>query len=169
MSEKKLSDDNSESTENPVDQEWMQRALELAAFAPLHGDVPIGAVVVGPSNEELGWGWNTRERDQDPCGHAEIHALRQAAKKLGSWRLEECVVYVSLEPCAMCAGAMVLARIKRCVWAAPDPKGGYLGTLGNLGADGRLNHRFEVTGEVRKEESAALLRGFFRELRQKKS
>ena len=146
----------------------MQRALEMAALAPLHGDVPIGAVVVSPTGEELGSGQNTRERDQDPCGPAEIQALRQAAQKLGSWRLDGCTVYVSLEPCAMCAGAMVLARIACCVWGAPDPKGGYLGTLGNLGADVRLNHRFEVRSEVRKEESAAMLRQFFRELRQKK-
>ena len=166
MPENNFSDDCSESSLE--DRRWMQRALELASFALKHGDVPIGAVVVGPAGQELGGGWNTRERDQDPCGHAEIHALRQASQQMGSWRLDQCTVYVSLEPCAMCAGAMVLARIKRCVWGAPDPKGGYLGTLGNLGADARLNHRFEVTGEVQKEESAALLRGFFRELRQKK-
>jgi len=151
------------------DTRWMQQALELATRSLQSGDVPIGALVVGPDGQVWGEGWNTRERDQDPCGHAEINALRSAAQKSGSWRLEQCVLYVSLEPCAMCAGAMVLSRIQRCVWGAPDPKGGYLGSLGNLGADARLNHRFAVTGGVEQEASATLLRTFFRALRQKKS
>lgn len=146
----------------------MQDALQVAALALSSADVPIGAVVVGAGGERLGQGYNTRERDQDPCGHAEIHALREASRQLGSWRLDGCTLYVTLEPCAMCAGAMVLARIGACVWAAPDPKGGFLGTLGNLGQDPRLNHRFAVRSGVLQTESAEMLRSFFRVLRQKK-
>ena len=146
----------------------MQDALHVATLALANADVPIGAVIVSASGERLGQGYNTRERDQDPCGHAEIHALREAARQLGSWRLDGCKLYVTLEPCAMCAGAMVLARISACVWAAPDPKGGFLGTLGNLSQDSRLNHRFAVRSGVLQAESAEMLRSFFRILRQKK-
>jgi tRNA(adenine34) deaminase len=116
----------------------------------------------------IGIGWNVRERDQDPCGHAEIMALRAASQHQQRWHLDGCTVYVTLEPCAMCAGAMVLSRIARCVWAAPDPKGGYLGTLGNLGADSRLYHLFEVQGGLQQEASAEMLRAFFKRLRQRK-
>ena len=146
----------------------MRRALDVARMALPAGDVPVGAVVKGPAGEELAIGFNSRERDQDPCGHAELNAIRAAAQQMGSWRLEDCTLYVSLEPCAMCAGAMVLARLRRCVWGTADPKGGYLGSLGNLGADSRLNHRFEVRGSVLADASAMLLKEFFRDLRQKK-
>lgn len=151
-----------------VDVQWMQRAIQVADLAAPSGDVPIGAVVVSATGQELAIGWNTRERDQDPCGHAELNGLRAAAAQQGSWRLEGCSLYVTLEPCAMCAGAMVLARIQRCVWGAADPKGGYLGSLGNLGSDPRLNHRYEVQGGVLAEPCSAMLKAFFRDLRQKK-
>ena len=111
---------------------------------------------------------NRRELDQDPCAHAELLAMRLAAKEVGSWRLEGCTVYVTLEPCAMCAGAMVLARVERCVYGCTDPKGGFLGTLGDLSAHPDLNHRFEVTPGVLADECAHELRSFFRRLRARK-
>ena len=108
---------------------------------------------------------NRRELDHDPTAHAELLAVRQAAAVQGDWRLDGCTLYVTLEPCAMCAGALVLARIARCVYAASDPKGGFLGTLGDLSSVPGLNHRYAVTSGVRKEESAIMLRQFFRRLR----
>lgn len=150
----------------------MQRALALAAEAASAGEVPVGAVIVcrdaapvGPVERELAVGVNTRERDADPCGHAEVNALRAAAKARGHWRLDGCTLYVTLEPCAMCAGALVLARIDRVVYAAADPKGGFCGTLGDLSAWPGLNHRFAVTGGVCRDEAAAQLKQFFAERR----
>ena len=140
--------------------------MALAAEAAADGEVPIGAVVVR-GDAELGAGRNTRERQQDPCGHAEIHAVRRAAAAIGDWRLEGCEIFVTLEPCAMCAGALVLARIARCVYAAPDPKGGFCGTLADLSAWPGLNHRFEVVPGVMGAEAAAQLTGFFRGLRKR--
>ena len=125
------------------DAAWMRQALEVAADAGLRGEVPIGAVVV-MNGELLASAGNTREAEADPCGHAEVNAIRAAARTRGHWRLDGATVYVTLEPCAMCAGAMVLARIDRCVYAASDPKGGFLGTLGNLADHPGLNHRFAV-------------------------
>lgn len=142
----------------------MRRALEVAELASRAGDVPVGAVIVR-DGQEISVGFNTREAACDPCGHAEINAVRAAASALGSWRLDDCTIYVTLEPCAMCAGALVLARIARCVWGAADPKGGFCGTLGDLSAHPGLNHRYAVTGGVCKEEVAAQLRGFFAGLR----
>jgi len=150
------------------DERWMRRALEVAAKAAEAGEVPVGAVIVC-GDEELAVGDNTRERLRDPCGHAEVNALRAAATRRGHWRLDGCTLFVTLEPCAMCAGAMVLARIERCVFAASDPKGGFCGTLGDLSAHPRLNHRFAVTSGVLASEAAAQLRGFFAELRRKRS
>ncbi|MES2644054.1 MAG: nucleoside deaminase [Myxococcota bacterium] len=151
------------------DTRWMQRALALAATAAAVGEVPVGAVVVCKDStgaeQELSFGVNTRERDSDPCGHAEVNALRAAAAARGHWRLDGCTLYVTLEPCAMCAGAIVLARIDRVVYAAADPKGGFCGTLGDLSAWPGLNHRFAVTGGVCRDEAAAQLRGFFAALR----
>ena len=112
---------------------------------------------------------NRREIDHDPAGHAEFLAIREAAAKLGRWRLSDCTVYVTLEPCPMCAGLMHQARIARCVYAAADPKAGALGTLYDLSSDERLNHRFDVSSGVLAEESAALLRDFFRKLREERS
>jgi tRNA(adenine34) deaminase len=147
---------------------WMQQALELAKKALDSGDVPIGALVVSKEGSLLGEGWNTRERDQDPCGHAEVNALRAASQKQGSWYLQGCTLYVTLEPCAMCAGAMVLARIERCVFGASDPKGGFVGSLGQLHQHPGLNHRFEVTPHVLAEEGGEFLKSFFKELRAQK-
>jgi tRNA(adenine34) deaminase len=139
----------------------MRRALELAATAPLSGDVPIGAVVVGPTGTVVGEGCNVRERDGDPTGHAELVALRAAARHLGAWRLTGCTLVVTLEPCTMCAGAVVLARVDRLVFAAYDEKAGAVGSLWDVVRDRRLNHRPEVIGGVLADESAGLLEGFF--------
>jgi tRNA(adenine34) deaminase len=139
----------------------MRRALELAATAPLSGDVPIGAVVVGPTGTVVGEGCNVRERDGDPTGHAELVALRDAARHLGAWRLTGCTLVVTLEPCTMCAGAVVLARVDRLVFAAYDEKAGAVGSLWDVVRDRRLNHRPEVIGGVLAAESAALLDAFF--------
>ncbi|GMU64751.1 MAG: tRNA-specific adenosine deaminase [Acidobacteriota bacterium] len=143
----------------------MDEALGLARQAAALGEVPVGAVVVGSDGRVLGRGHNRREIDQDPLAHAELLALREAARSSGSWRLEGATLYVTLEPCAMCAGAIVLSRVPRLVFGADDPKAGFCGSLGDLVRDPRLNHRPEVTSGVRAAESAALLRGFFAELR----
>ena len=139
-------------------------ALAEARRAAEIGEVPIGAVVV-LGGEAVGRGHNRREIDGDPLAHAEILAIRQAAAAIGGWRLSGCTMYVTLEPCAMCAGALVNSRVERLVYGAPDPKAGYCGTLGDLVQDPRLNHRLEVTAGVLEDESAALLRGFFASLR----
>ncbi|HVG06239.1 MAG TPA: tRNA adenosine(34) deaminase TadA [Thermoanaerobaculia bacterium] len=153
-------------TERPEDRIWMQEALAEARRAAEIGEVPIGAIIVR-GGEIVGRGHNRREIDRDPLAHAEILAIRQAAGQVGGWRLTGCTMYVTLEPCAMCAGALVNSRIERLVWGAPDPKAGWCGTLGNLVQDPRLNHRLEMTAGVLEEESAALLRGFFASLRKK--
>lgn len=147
------------------DETFMTMALELAREAGALGEVPIGAVVVC-DGAVIARGYNRREIDADPAGHAELIAIREAASKLGRWRLTGCTVYVTLEPCPMCAGLMHQARISRCVYAAPDPKAGALGTLYDLHDDKRLNHRFDVTSGVLESESAELLRSFFRVLRE---
>ncbi|HKV08922.1 MAG TPA: tRNA adenosine(34) deaminase TadA [Thermoanaerobaculia bacterium] len=152
--------------ERPDDRLWMTEALAEARRAGEIGEVPIGAVIVR-EGEILGRGHNRREIDGDPLAHAEVLAIRQAAAAMGGWRLEGCTMYVTLEPCAMCAGALVLARIERLVYGAADPKAGYCRSLGNLVQDPRLNHRLEVTAGVLEEESAALLRGFFASLRKR--
>ena len=148
-----------------TDSEYMQLALEQAALAEQIGEVPIGAVVVC-DGEVVATGYNRRETDNDPAGHAELIAIREAARSLGRWRLTGCTVYVTLEPCPMCAGLMHQARIDRCVFAAPDPKAGALGSLYDLHDDERLNHRFEVTSGVLETESAGVLRSFFQRLRE---
>ncbi len=141
--------------------EPMRRALELATAAPHDGDVPVGAVVLGPDGSIVGEGRNTRERDQDPSGHAEVVALRDAASTLGTWRLDDCTLVVTLEPCAMCAGALVSARIKHLVFGAFDEKAGAVGSVWDLVRDRRLNHRPDVTSGILAEESTRLLREFF--------
>ncbi len=143
----------------------MEVALEEARAAAAAGEVPVGAVVVTAEGELVGRGRNRRERDQDPLAHAELLALGEAARRLGSWRLVGTTLYVTLEPCAMCAGALVQSRVARLVYGAPDPKAGFCGTLGDLVRDPRLNHRLEVVAGVGGEESAALLREFFARLR----
>jgi tRNA(adenine34) deaminase len=152
--------------ERPEDRLWMQEALAEARRAAAIGEVPIGAVIVR-EGEVIGRGHNRRETGRDPLAHAEILAIRQAAERVGGWRLGGSTIYVTLEPCAMCAGALVNSRIDRLVFGAADPKAGYCETLGNLVQDPRLNHRLEVTAGVLGEESAALLREFFAQLRRK--
>jgi tRNA(adenine34) deaminase len=142
----------------------MMEALAEARRAAGIGEVPIGAVVVR-EGELVGRGHNRREIDRDPLAHAELLAIREAASRLEGWRLEGCTMYVTLEPCAMCAGALVNSRVARLVYGAADPKAGYCGTLGNLVQDPRLNHRLEMTTGVLAGDSAELLREFFASLR----
>jgi tRNA(adenine34) deaminase len=139
----------------------MRRALDLAAAAQHSGDVPIGAVVVDSTGDVIGEGLNARERDGDPTGHAEIVALRAAAARRGGWRLTGCTLVVTLEPCTMCAGAVVLSRVDRLVFGAYDEKAGAVGSLWDVVRDRRLNHRPEVIGGILAAESTALLEGFF--------
>ncbi|RVU98186.1 nucleoside deaminase [Coriobacteriales bacterium OH1046] len=147
------------------DGHFMEQALEEARVAAEEGEVPIGAVVIY-EGDVIARAHNRREGDADPSAHAEFSALLEAARVLGRWRLAGCTVYVTLEPCLMCAGLMVNARIDRCVYGASDPKGGALGTLYDVSADPRLNHAFAVTPGVRACESADLLRSFFRSRRE---
>jgi tRNA(adenine34) deaminase len=139
---------------------WMDEALTEARAAPQHDDVPVGAIVVR-EGRVIARAHNERERRQDPTAHAEILALRAAAEVLGSWRLERCVLYVTLEPCAMCAGAVVLARVPTLVYGTTDPKAGAVGSLMDIARDERLNHRATVVAGVRADECAGLLRRFF--------
>ncbi|WP_269045745.1 tRNA adenosine(34) deaminase TadA [Paenarthrobacter sp. Z7-10] len=141
--------------------EWMQLALSQARLALATSDVPIGAVVVGPDGNILGFGRNEREASSDPTAHAEVVAIREAAKAMGSWRLEGCTLIVTLEPCAMCAGAIVLARIPTVVFGAWDEKAGAAGSVFDVLRERRLNHWVEVFPGVRQEEAAALLQDFF--------
>jgi len=140
---------------------WMGRALDLAAGAARHGDVPVGALVVSPAGEVLGEGCNRREVAGDPTAHAEVVALRAAAASLGSWRLEDCTLVVTLEPCPMCAGALVLARVGRLVLGAWDPKLGATGSVWDIVRDRRANHFVEVVGGVRAAECSQVLLDFF--------
>jgi tRNA(adenine34) deaminase len=153
-----------DSAEATADRQWMLVALSEATAAATLGEVPVGAVVVA-NGEIVGRGHNRRELDQDPLAHAELIALRQAALRLGSWRLGECTLYVTLEPCAMCAGALVNSRIRCLVYGAADPKAGFCGSLGDLSSYPGLNHRFEVRSGVLATECGDLLRRFFGELR----
>ena len=139
----------------------MRLALTEARAALATGDVPIGAIVIGPDGQVIGRGRNAREAAVDPTAHAEILALRAAASALGSWRLDGCTLVVTLEPCAMCAGAVVLARVARLVYGATDPKAGAAGSVWDLVRDRRVNHRPEVVSRVLADECAALLREFF--------
>lgn len=139
----------------------MRLALAEAELAPSTGDVPVGAVVVDADGAVLGRGHNRREADADPTAHAEVLALRAAAAAAGTWRLEGCTLVVTMEPCSMCAGALVLARVDRLVYGAPDPKAGAVGSLWDLVRDRRLNHRPEVLAGVLEDECGALVRDFF--------
>jgi len=139
----------------------MGLALEQAAAAPGHGDVPVGAVVLAAGGELLGVGCNQRELLGDPTAHAEVLALRAASAAVGSWRLSGCTLVVTLEPCTMCAGAAVLARVERMVFGCSDPKAGAVGSLWDVVRDRRLNHRPEVVSGVREQECGALLTQFF--------
>ena len=139
---------------------WMDLALEEARNCVEWGDVPVGAVVVR-EDEVLAAAGNQRELSRDPTAHAELLAIRGAAERLGTWRLTGCAMFVTLEPCPMCAGALVLARVERLVYGARDPKGGFAGSLADIVRDPRLNHRVEVTTGVRALESTELLKSFF--------
>lgn len=149
----------------PDDSHWMRHALALAQRAAAEGEVPVGAVVVDSEGQILGEGWNRPIAAHDPTAHAEIQALRAAAEKVGNYRLVGATLYVTLEPCPMCAGAMVHARVRRVVYGAADPRSGAAGSVFNLLQSEQLNHRAEVTGGVLSEACGALLRGFFRERR----
>jgi len=140
---------------------WMRRALAVAEGSVSSADVPVGAVVYGPDGQELSTGHNRREATGDPTAHAEIVALRAAAAVLGTWRLTGCTLVVTLEPCTMCAGALVLARVERVVFGAWEPKTGAVGSLWDVVRDRRLNHRPEVHPGVLEEECSAVLRDFF--------
>ncbi len=148
------------------DAEYMQLALEEAQLAAHADEVPIGAVVVR-DGQVIARSRNTREGDRNPAGHAEFNAMLEAAAGLDAWRLSGCTVYVTLEPCIMCAGLMQQARIDRCVYGAPDPKGGALGSLYAIDRDDRLNHTFDVEAGVLEEECAQLLKEFFAEKRER--
>jgi tRNA(adenine34) deaminase len=147
-----------------LDDVMMVRAVAEAERCLSWGDVPIGAVVAR-GEEVLAAAGNERERRGDPTAHAEILALRGASERVGRWRLDGCALYVTLEPCAMCAGATVLARLDRLVFGASDPKAGFAGSLGDLVRDPRLNHRLEVSSGVRADEASGLLRQFFAQRR----
>ena len=144
----------------PLDEHFMRLALREAELSLEHDDVPVGAVVVR-DGEVIGAAHNERELRRDPTAHAEILALREAARVAGSWRLSDCALYVTLEPCAMCAGAIVLARVPRVIFAADDPKAGAAGSVLDVLAEPRLNHRPEVAAGLLREPAAALLRSFF--------
>jgi tRNA(adenine34) deaminase len=146
------------------DLEYMELALGTARQALIHGEVPIGAVIVR-DGQVLAQAHNFREVWQDPTAHAEMIAIREAATRLGTWRLTGTILYVTVEPCAMCAGAMILSRIDRLVFGARDPKAGACGSIFNLLEERRLNHRVEVTGGILEGESQDLLQTFFRGLR----
>ncbi len=141
---------------------WMRRALAIARSSDPAGDVPVGAVIFKPDGAEIATGRNERESSGDPTAHAEIVAIRQAAAVLGGWRLAGCTVVVTLEPCTMCAGALVLARVSTLVFGAWEPKTGAVGSLWDVVRDHRLNHRLEVYGGVLESECADLVRSFFR-------
>ena len=150
------------------DERFMWAAIKAAAIAEENGDVPIGAVIVY-ENQIIGKAYNQREQLQDPTAHAEIIALTQAAAAIGSWRLEGCTMYVTLEPCPMCAGALVLSRMDRLIFGCDDSKAGACKSLYNIVQDERLNHRLEVTSGVLREECSRLLQDFFQKRRTENS
>ncbi len=150
---------------NDRDMEYMQMALEQARLAPTRGEVPIGAVLV-MDDDVLARVHNFREVWQDPTAHAEIVAIREAATRLGTWRLNGTTLYVTVEPCSMCAGAIIQARISRLVFATRDPKAGACGSVFNLPEEPRLNHKVEVLAGLLERESQELIQAFFRQLRE---
>jgi tRNA(adenine34) deaminase len=153
-------------TDHDLDEQWMRAAIDEARIARARGEVPVGAVIVH-ENHLIGRGHNERELTQDPTAHAEMIAIREAARALRSWRLIDTVLYVTLEPCPMCAGALVNARVPRVVWGCNDPKAGATQTLYTIGSDPRLNHLFECVPGVLGDECSALLTGFFEAIRAK--
>jgi tRNA(adenine34) deaminase len=153
------------SDQTTVDLRYMRMALGQAEIAEANGDVPIGAVIVY-ENRVVAKAYNQRQQLNDPTAHAEIIALTQAAEAVGNWRLEGCTIYVTLEPCPMCAGALVLARIDRLVFGTDDPKAGACGSLYNIAQDARLNHHVQITSGVLMEECKSQLQTFFQRRRQ---
>ncbi len=153
-----------ELTQQQIDERYMRMALDAAQVAEENGDVPIGTVIVH-EGRVIARAYNQREQLKDPTAHAEIIALTQAAAALGLWRLHGCTIYVTLEPCPMCAGALVQARIDRLVYGCTDPKAGACGSLYDICRDGRLNHRLQVTAGVLAGDCAAILQAFFRQRR----
>ena len=151
-------------TQQQIDERYMRMAVDAAGVAEENGDVPIGAVIVY-EGRVIAKAYNQREQLKDPTAHAEIIALTQAAAALGMWRLHGCTIYVTLEPCPMCAGALVQARVDRLVYGCTDPKAGACGSLYDICRDGRLNHRLAVTAGVLAEDCAAMLQDFFRQRR----
>ncbi len=147
-----------------VDKQWMAQALVLAQKAASQGEVPVGALIV-KDGQVISQGLNCRESQANPLGHAELIAIEEAAKKLGAWRLIDCTLYVTLEPCVMCAGALVQSRVSRVVIGALDPKGGGLCSLYQIGSDTRLNHQFEITQGVSEKECSEILTEFFKKRR----
>jgi tRNA(adenine34) deaminase len=147
-----------------ADRRWMREALREAEKALVHEDVPIGAIAVH-NGEIIGRGYNRREADDDPTAHAEMLAIREASQHLGQWRLEDVTLYCTLEPCCMCAGAMVLARLPKLVYATTDPKAGASGSLLDITQHPGLNHRVDVAGGLFRDEAAEQIRAFFRMLR----
>lgn len=153
-----------ELTQQEIDERYMRMAIDAAFVAEENGDVPIGTVIVH-NNRVIARAYNQREQLKDPTAHAEIIALTQAASALGMWRLHGCTIYVTLEPCPMCAGALVLARLDRLVYGCPDPKTGACGSLYDIVRDGRLNHRLQVNAGVLADDCTTLLQNFFRQRR----
>lgn len=153
-------------TSERQDEHWMEAAIAEARLAEAKGEVPVGAVIVHEGGV-IGRGHNDRESSQDPTTHAEMLAIREAAKQLGSWRLIDTTLYVTLEPCPMCAGALVNARVPRVVWGCDDPKAGATRSVYEIGSDARLNHRFECVPGVLGEACSSLLTGFFAAIRAK--
>ena len=147
--------------------QWMDAALALAEEAAADEEIPVGAVIADRDGNIIGRGRNRRESANDPLGHAELIAIAEAARAIGDWRLEGTTMVVTLEPCAMCAGALVNARVDRLIFGAYDPKAGFCGSLGNLVQDPRLNHRLEVVGGFEEDRSRALLQRFFQQLRKR--
>lgn len=160
-----MSEKTNRSTE---DETYMRLAIDEAKKAEAMNEVPIGAVIVY-EGEVIATGYNKRESEQKSLRHAELIAIERANEQVGSWRLEDCTMYVTLEPCPMCAGALVQSRLKRVVYGASDPKAGCVGTLMNLVTDKRFNHQVEWTSSVLEEECSHLLTNFFKQLRQRKT
>lgn len=155
-------------TEFVADEAWMRIAIEEAKLAADEGEVPVGAIIVH-EGRIIGRGRNQRELSQEPTAHAEMIAIREAARALESWRLIDTTLYVTLEPCPMCAGALVNARVPRVVWGCNDPKAGAIETLYTIGKDPRLNHRFECVSGILGDECSSLLTGFFEAIRAKRA
>ena len=147
---------------------YMKKAMAMARWGEGLDEVPVGCVIAGPEGNILSWGYNRRQTDQDPTGHAEMMAIRQAAEKLGSWRLEGCTLYVTLEPCPMCAGAIIQSRIGRVVYGASDPKGGCAGSCIDLFGVQGFNHYPQIQGGILREECAQMLKEYFKKKRRKK-